>query len=116
MVYITPGKPMQNGFTESFNGRLRDECLNETLFTWRPMPASCSTPGSTITITTGRTQNGAGARHKQMAHAAIRPWRPRRGECLYHRWRGRTLHRRIGTPDITAAIGDPRPLPDLQQR
>ena len=31
--YIAPGKPMQNGFIESFNGRLRDELLNETLFT-----------------------------------------------------------------------------------
>ena len=30
---IAPGKPMQNGFVESFNGRLRDECLNEHLFT-----------------------------------------------------------------------------------
>jgi putative transposase len=30
--YITPGKPMQNGFVESFNGRMRDELLNETLF------------------------------------------------------------------------------------
>jgi len=30
--YIAPGKPMQNGFVESFNGRLRDEKLNETLF------------------------------------------------------------------------------------
>jgi len=30
--YIQPGKPMQNGFVESFNGRLRDECLNEHLF------------------------------------------------------------------------------------
>ncbi len=30
---IAPGKPMQNGFVESFNGRQRDECLNETLFT-----------------------------------------------------------------------------------
>jgi putative transposase len=30
--YIQPGKPQQNGFIESFNGRLRDECLNETLF------------------------------------------------------------------------------------
>lgn len=30
--YIAPGKPMQNGFVESFNGKLRDECLNETLF------------------------------------------------------------------------------------
>ena len=31
--YIAPGKPMQNAFVESFNGRLRDECLNETVFT-----------------------------------------------------------------------------------
>ncbi|WP_416202964.1 IS3 family transposase [Bradyrhizobium sp. WBAH33] len=30
--FITPGKPMQNGFVESFNGRMRDELLNETLF------------------------------------------------------------------------------------
>ena len=31
--YIAPGKPVQNAFVESFNGRLRDEFLNETLFT-----------------------------------------------------------------------------------
>jgi len=31
--YIAPGKPMQKAFIESFNGRLRDELLNETLFT-----------------------------------------------------------------------------------
>ena len=30
--YIAPGKPTQNAFVESFNGRLRDECLNEHLF------------------------------------------------------------------------------------
>ena len=30
--YIQPGKPQQNAFSESFNGRLRDEFLNETLF------------------------------------------------------------------------------------
>ena len=30
--YIAPGKPQQNAFIESFIGRLRDECLNETLF------------------------------------------------------------------------------------
>lgn len=30
--YIAPGKPMQNGFAESFNGRMRDELLNETMF------------------------------------------------------------------------------------
>ena len=34
--YIAPGKPMQNGFVESFNGRLRDECLNEHLFSSLP--------------------------------------------------------------------------------
>ena len=30
--FITPGKPSQNGFSESFNGKLRDECLNENEF------------------------------------------------------------------------------------
>ena len=46
LVNIEPGKPMQNGHIESFNGRLRDECLNtswfrtlndvrETLANWR---------------------------------------------------------------------------------
>lgn len=30
---IEPGKPNQNAYVESFNGRLRDECLNETWFT-----------------------------------------------------------------------------------
>jgi putative transposase len=30
--YIEPGRPMQNGHIESFNGRLRDECLNANWF------------------------------------------------------------------------------------
>lgn len=30
--YIQPGKPSQNGHIESFNGKLRDECLNEHIF------------------------------------------------------------------------------------
>lgn len=34
--YIALGKPMQNGFVESFNGSFRDECLNETLFSSLP--------------------------------------------------------------------------------
>jgi putative transposase len=34
--YIAPGKPTQNGFVESFNGKLRDECLNEHLFASLP--------------------------------------------------------------------------------
>ena len=30
--YIAPGRPMQNGYIEFFNGRMRDELLNESLF------------------------------------------------------------------------------------
>lgn len=33
LSFIEPGKPMQNGFIESFNGKFRDECLNENWFT-----------------------------------------------------------------------------------
>ena len=33
------GKPMQNGFVESFNGSFKDECLNETLFSLLPQQA-----------------------------------------------------------------------------
>ena len=33
LCFIQPGRPQQNGFVESFNGKLRDECLNEHWFT-----------------------------------------------------------------------------------
>src|SRR5579859_1487995 len=33
LEYIQPGKPVQNAYVESFNGRLRDECLNANWFT-----------------------------------------------------------------------------------
>lgn len=32
LQFIEPGKPVQNAFVESFNGRLRDECLNQSWF------------------------------------------------------------------------------------
>ncbi|HEX5959630.1 MAG TPA: IS3 family transposase [Rhodanobacteraceae bacterium] len=32
-LLIEPGKPMQNGYIESFNGKFRDECLNDHWFT-----------------------------------------------------------------------------------
>ena len=35
--FIEPGKPVQNAYIESFNGRLRDECLNEHWFTSLPL-------------------------------------------------------------------------------
>jgi len=31
-LYIEPGSPWENGFCESFNGKLRDECLNGEIF------------------------------------------------------------------------------------
>ncbi len=31
-VYIAPGHPWENGYAESFNGKFRDECLNEEVF------------------------------------------------------------------------------------
>ncbi len=31
--FIQPGKPIHNAFVESFNGRVREECLNENWFT-----------------------------------------------------------------------------------
>jgi putative transposase len=33
LSFSRPGKPVQNAFVESFNGKLRDECLNEHVFT-----------------------------------------------------------------------------------
>lgn len=32
LEFIQPGKPVQNAYVESFNGKLRDECLNLSLF------------------------------------------------------------------------------------
>ncbi len=34
LQFIEPGEPVQNAFSESFNGRFRDECLNESW--WAP--------------------------------------------------------------------------------
>ncbi len=31
-LYIEPGSPWENGYNESFNGKLRDECLNSEIF------------------------------------------------------------------------------------
>jgi putative transposase len=31
-LYIEPGSPWENGYCESFNGKLRDECLNLEIF------------------------------------------------------------------------------------
>lgn len=47
--YIAPGKATQNGFVESFNGRMRDECLNEHVFMTLPRLDGSSRPGASTT-------------------------------------------------------------------
>jgi putative transposase len=56
--YIAPGKPMQNAFIESFNGRLRDELLNETLFT--------SLAQARVTLGSWRTDYNHARPHSQL--------------------------------------------------
>ncbi|HTE43697.1 MAG TPA: transposase [Gemmatimonadaceae bacterium] len=34
--FIRPGKPIENAFSEGFNGKLRDECLDVHWFTGLP--------------------------------------------------------------------------------
>jgi Integrase core domain. len=49
---IQPGKPNQNAYVESFNGRLRDECLNEH---WFPNAAACAHRDRTLAPRIQRT-------------------------------------------------------------
>jgi putative transposase len=56
--YIAPGKPMQNAFIESFNGRLRDELLNETLFTSLALVKDSFTIAEADMIEDGRRLRG----------------------------------------------------------
>ena len=52
--FIAPGKPMQNGFCESFNGRMR--CLTRACSSASTMPGRRSRNGSTITTSGVRTR------------------------------------------------------------
>jgi len=85
--YITPGKPQQNAFAESFIGRLRDECLNETLFYGTRAP--CWTHGSAITMRYGRTpryvvspRHRSGCRRARLRQDRCAPASPRPAASL----------------------------------
>ena len=63
-VYIEPGQPWQNGYCESFNGKLRDECLNEEVFynqryaqvvieKWRQAYNTQRPPGTRLRVSLG---------------------------------------------------------------
>jgi transposase InsO family protein len=64
--YIAPGKPMQNAFVESFNGRLRDEFLSETLFTSLMQAGLALEDGGKTTTMCGLIRGSAGWRPRSM--------------------------------------------------
>ena len=53
--FIQFGKPIQNALVESFNGKLRDACLNEHWFLISPMPGAPSRHGASTTTRSART-------------------------------------------------------------
>ncbi|HET9374064.1 MAG TPA: IS3 family transposase [Chthoniobacterales bacterium] len=57
--YIRPGKPVENGFIESFNARLRDECLNLELF-WSIEDAEIKLDAWRADYNTARPHSGLG--------------------------------------------------------
>ena len=76
--YIAPGKPTQNAFIESFNGRLRDELLNETLFP--------SLHHARVTLAAWRTDYNTERPHSRLAWQTpaefARTFTPQRGLTL----------------------------------
>ncbi len=64
--YIAPGKPQQNAFVESFNGRLRDELLNETLFSSLQHARELLAEWQDDTTPFVRTAGSATCRHQPM--------------------------------------------------
>ena len=65
--YIAPGKPNQNGTVEAFNGRMRDELLNQTLFTSQahtPSSAAARTLGVRAKLMDGGDSASAGAKDR----------------------------------------------------
>ena len=69
--YIAPGKPMQNDFV-GFNGRLRDECLNEQLFTNLGEARQFIEEWRIDYNTTDRTRASTGSPPLSSQHAPIR--------------------------------------------
>lgn len=59
LQFIRPGKPVENAYIESFNGRLRDECLNQHWFV--------SLPEAQITIEAWRQEYNTGRPHSALA-------------------------------------------------
>lgn len=72
--YIAPGKPMQKGFVESFNARMRDECVKEHLLE--------SLPHAECLIAEWRVKHNECRQHSSLENLTQKEIRDRPGESL----------------------------------
>src|SRR5580692_6108720 len=70
-LYIEPGSPWENGYCESFNGKLRDECLNGEIF-YSLKEARIVIEKRRVEYNTKRPHSALG--YKPPAPAACSPW------------------------------------------
>ena len=75
--FIEPGKPNQNAYVESFNGRLRDECLNEHWFMSLRQARETSRRGGWITMPSARTAPWATSRPRSSSSLPLTGQLPR---------------------------------------
>lgn len=72
-LYIAPGSPWENGYCESFNGKLRDECLNGEIF-YSLKEAQIVIEKWRVLYNTLRPHSALG--YRPPAPAACNPWVP----------------------------------------
>ena len=77
--FIRPGRPMENAFIESFNARLRDECLNVEIFDDLVTPAKTSSIGAATTAAIVCTVHSATRRPKGLRGLLRAAWQTRQG-------------------------------------
>ena len=73
-LYIEPGSPWENGYCESFNGKLRDECLNGEIF-YSLKEAQIVIEKWRVEYNTKRPHSSLG--YRPPAPAACSPWGPK---------------------------------------
>lgn len=71
-ILIQPGRPMHNGYIESFNGKFRDECLNEHWFQTLPQAHSEIAAWRQMTTRCGHTA-ALGGYHPRNSLSVIAP-------------------------------------------
>jgi transposase InsO family protein len=78
-LYIEPGSPWENGYIESFNGKLSDELLDGEIFDTL-LEAKVLIERYRVRYSTVRPHSSLG--YRPPAPEAIRPWTPDRGASL----------------------------------